>query len=228
MLPTTPYRTTKQEPNVGLEPTTSCSVGRRATIAPVRPGKEDAPHPRIERGSPIPLVEILPFPEKVVSLATSLPRRSVSCFAKQTEKMGIKPLDQWGEERKASSRRGSNPGPSACEADDLPTELREPPEPLPGIEPGSAPPEGAMLPLYHRSPKKRQKETSAGFEPAPPKGTDFESVTLTTPSRRPTWRLGASIPLPVECESTALPLELNPPKQKQKASSPGIEPGSQR
>ena len=113
--------------------------------------------------------------------------------------------------KQTSSRRGSNPGPSACEADDLPTELREPPEPLPGIEPGSAPPEGAMLPLYHRSPKKRQKETSAGFEPAPPKGTDFESVTLTTPSRRPTWRLGASIPLPVECESTALPLELNPP-----------------
>jgi hypothetical protein len=79
------------------------------------------------------------------------------------------------------------------------------------------------------APKKQQKETSAGFEPAPPKGTDFESVTLTTPSRRPPWRLGASIPLPVECESTALPLELNPPKQKnKKASSPGIEPGSQR
>jgi hypothetical protein len=110
----------------------------------------------------------------------------------------------------------------------------------------------------------KRQQTLAGFEPAPPKGTDFESVTLTTPSQRLekkkrkcksaalpleltphslesagidpatcrtsfAWRLGASIPLPVECESTALPLELNPRKEKEtRASSPGIEPGSQR
>ena len=129
--------------------------------------------------------------------------------------------------KRASSRRGSNPGPSACEADDLPTELREPPRLCRESNPDL---------LLRREPcchytteaQKRPKETSAGFEPAPPKGTDFESVTLTTPSRRPTWRLGASIPLPVECESTALPLELNPPSKNKKASSPGIEPGSQR
>ena len=35
--------------------------------------------------------------------------------------------------------------------------------------------------------------------------------------------MGASIPLPVECESTALPLELNP-REKEEASLRGIEP----
>ena len=47
----------------------------------------------------------------------------------------------------------------------------------------------------------KDNKTLAGFEPAPPKGTDFKSVTLTTPSQR----------LIKRCKSAALPLELTPP-----------------
>ena len=49
-----------------------------------------------------------------------------------------------------------------------------------------------------------RQQTLAGFEPAPPKGTDFESVTLTTPSQRQQK---------TTCKSAALPLELTPPKE---------------
>ena len=42
--------------------------------------------------------------------------------------------------------------------------------------------------------KKERQKTLAGFEPAPPKGTDFESVTLTTPSQRQHLEIGGIDP----------------------------------
>lgn len=70
------------------------------------------------------------------------------------------------------------------------------------------------------------RKVRPGFEP---RSEESESSVITNYTNRPCkkekiwrWRIGASIPLPGECESPALPFELIPPK----GSTPRVELGT--
>ena len=80
-----------------------------------------------------------------------------------------------------SSRRGSNPGPSACEADDLPTELREhkkktDTKPNVGLEPTTSCSVGRRATI---APVRQNKQKRARIELANPKDLDLNQAHLT-------------------------------------------------